>query len=326
MFYIIYGFASGFISRYASFPPLAQQIILHKFSLALLIFEIGFCSLLGALVLRYLVSPEFGFILLLVGLFLYLAVPFIMGFFYFSSYIYNPPLAKMLASAHLLGEISILLAGLLLLLSFALLLRSRLSMRGLLMEKMSTARPPLRAPFSLYSLLKLCWTTPYCRDFLREFCPNYSRKQTCWKAKGGCLCDETIVNRLLAQTSVRRPEGTPTIAKASQLLKKKLDCGKCPIFSEHQRHKYQVIAPLIPLAIISIFWLAREGIHRYYMYVAKFFDDLFSNLTYLPTASGKVLGTLAVPWLETTILVILALLLIGLLLHLLEYLVFSLGW
>lgn len=324
--YLLYGFISGYVSHFDAFPLPAQQMILYKFSLALKIFEVGFCLLLVALCLRYIFSLELGFILLLIGLFLYLGVPFLFGFFYLSKEIYNPPLEWMISGAHLLGEVSLAFAGCIILLSITYLLLHRLALRGLAPERETTTRLPLRRTYSLSRLLKPCWDTPYCRDFLREFCPAYSKKRSCWKAGGGCLCDEAIVNRLLSQTSVKRPEGIPTLTKTVQLLQKKLDCGKCPIYAEHQRQKYQIIAPLIPLFIIAIFWFGREGIHNSYFAVAKFFDDLFSNLAYLPTVSGKMLGTLTTPWLETTILVIIALLLIGILLHLLEYLIFSLNW
>jgi len=324
-FYIIYGFISGFVSHYGNFPPPAQQIILYKFSLALNLFEVGFCFLLAALFLRYLFSLELGFVLVLIGLFLYLAVPLIFGVFYIGGGIYNPPLERLIRSAHFLGITTIVLAGLIMLTAIGYLLHNRLVLKQIVVGK-KTPSPPRKRSFSLSHILKPCWDTPYCRDFLKEFCPAYSKRQSCWKAGGGCLCDEAIVNRLLAQTSVRRPESVSTLRKTSQFMQKKMDCAKCPIYAEHQRQKYQLLAPLIPLAIIAIFWFAREGIHNYYMSVARFFDNFFSNLSYLPSAPGKVLGTLATPWLETTILVIIALLVIGILLHLLEYLVFSLGW
>lgn len=326
LIYVIYGFVSGFVSHYASFPPLAQQIILHKFHLALKVLAVGFCLLLTALVLRYLLSFEFAFLLLLSGLFLYFLVPLIFGAFYPGQGFTNLPLARVLYTTRLMGEISIVLAGLLFILGIGSLLHKRLAVRVFVREKETPPPAHPSIPF-LHRLLKPCWTTPYCRDFLIEFCPAYTKKTTCWKAGGGCLCDEAIVNRLLAQTSVRKPEKISSLKGTSQLMQRhELDCSKCPIYAEHQRQKYQLIAPFIPITIIAIFWFARAGIHNYYMSVAKFFDNLFSNLAYLPTTSGKVLSTLATPWLETTILVILALLLVGLLLHLLDYLVYSLGW
>ncbi len=325
LFYILYGFASGFISNYARFPPSAQQMILYKFSLALQLFGMGFYLLLGTLLLRYLFSLKLGFFFLIIGLFLYLAIPLILGVFYLRGEIYNPPLELIIIFTRSTGEITIVIAGLLFLFGFASLLRNHFIRSDIIRGRETAARAPARTSF-LSRLLKPCWDTLYCRDFLREFCPNYGRKRSCWKAGGGCLCDEAIVNHLLAQTSVRKPEAVPTLKKTSQLGQKKMDCGRCPIYAEHQRQKYGLIAPFIPIGMSALFFFGRESIHNYYIRAAESFDKIFSSLAYLPTTSGKVLSTLATPWLEITILVILALLLIGILLHLAEYMVFSLGW
>jgi len=303
-------------------------MISHRFSIALKLLETGFYFLLGALFLRYLISLGLGFVLLLIGIFLYLAVPLILGFsFPVTGGTPNPLLVMLTRAARSSGEIAIVFAGLLILLSGIFLFQTRLATRAVISEKKPLPHAP-RKPFSLLSPLKPCWDTPYCRDFLTEFCSAYSKRLSCWKVGGGCLCDESIMNRLLAraQTDVKKTEGMSTPRWTSQLRQKKLDCGSCPIYAEHQRRKYRLVAPLIPLGVIALFWFARGGVHHYYISVAAFFDRLFSNLAYLPTTSGKVLGTLSTPWLEATILAMVALLLIGLLLHLFEYLVFSLGW
>jgi hypothetical protein len=323
LLYIIYGFASGYIPHLNSFLPQYQQVILHKFTLALKLFSIGFFLLLLALLLRYTLSLEFSFLLLLTSLFLYFAIPLIFAAFY-STGIYNPAIGALIRTSQLLGEIAGVLSGLLILIDIGFLLHTRIGQKEIVYEKETL--PARRRAFSLSRLLMPCWETPYCREFLRDFCPSYSQKRSCWKVGGGCLCDEAIVNRLLEQTSVRGREATPSLRRMTQLMQKKRDCKHCPIYQEHQRYKYQLAAPLVPLFVIAIFWFGRGGIHHHYLNIAKFFDNLLSNLTYLPTGVGKVYSTLSTPWLETIILVIFALFLIGILLHLLEYFIFSLEW
>jgi hypothetical protein len=323
LLYITYGFVSGYIPHLNSFLPQVQLVILHKFNLALNLFSVGFYLLLLALLLRYTLSFEFSFILLLIALFLYFAIPYILAAFY-STEGYNPGIASLIRCSQLLGEIAGVLAALLAIVNIGVLIRTRLGRREIAFEKEDlTAR---RRAFSLSRLLMPCWETPYCRDFLRDFCPSYTQKRSCWKVGGGCLCDEAIVNRLLEQTSVRGRETTPSLRRMTQLMQRKRDCQRCPIYQEHQRYKYQLAAPLVPLFVIAIFWFGRGGIHHHYLNTAKYFDNLLSNLTYLPTGVGKVYSTLSTPWLETAILIILALFLIGILLHLLEYFIFSLGW
>jgi hypothetical protein len=323
LLYIIYGFASGYIPHLSSFLPLFQQAILYKFTLALKLFSIGFCLLLLALLLRYTLSFEFSFLLLLIALFFYFAIPYVFGAFY-STGVYNPGIASLIRSSQLLGEIAGGLAALLAILDIGVLIHNRIGRREIVFE--SETLPAHKRAYSLSRLLMPCWETPYCRDFLRDFCPAYTQKRSCWKVGGGCLCDEAIVNRLLEQTSVKGMEYTPSLKRTTQLMQKKRDCKHCPIYQEHQRYKYQLAAPFVPLFIIAIFWFGRGGIHHHYLNIAKYFDNLLSNLTYLPTGVGKVYSTLSTPWLETIILVIFALFLIGILLHLLEYFIFSLEW
>ncbi|MBC7329097.1 hypothetical protein H5T88_01930 [bacterium] len=322
-FYIIYGFARGYIPNLTSFLPQFQQVILYKFNLALKLFSVGFCLLLFAFLLRYTFSFEFSFLLLLTALFLYFAIPYIFGAFY-STRAYNPGIASLIRNSQLLGEIAGVLAALLVIVDIGVLIHNRIGRREIVFEK----EAPLarRRKFSLSRLLMPCWETPYCRDFLRDFCPSYNQKRSCWKVGGGCLCDEAIVNRLLEQTSVRGAEATPSLSRITQLMQKKRDCKRCPIYQEHQRCKYQLAAPFVPLFVIAIFWFGRGGIHHHYLNIAKYIDNLLSNLTYLPTGVGQVYGTLSTPWLETIILVIFALFLIGILLHLLEYFIFSMEW
>jgi len=323
LIYIIYGFASGYVPHLSSFLPQYQQIILHKFTLALKLFSIGFCLLLFSLLLRYTLSLEFSFLLLLTALFLYFAIPLIFAAF-FSTGTYNPAIVALIHSSQLLGEIAGVLAGFLILLDIGVLLHTHMGRREIVFEKASL--PRRRRAFSLSRLLMPCWETPYCREFLRDFCPAYNQRHSCWKVGGGCLCDEAIVNRLLEQTSVRGTETTTSMKRMTQLMQKKRDCKHCPIYKEHQRYKYQLAAPFVPIFVIAIFWFGRGGIHYHYLNTAKFFDHLLSNLAYIPMGTGRVFTTLATPWLETIILVILALFLVGILLHLLEYFVFSLGW
>lgn len=325
LIYIIYGFVSGFVSNYPSFPPLAQEIILYKFSLSLQLLTIGYCLLLLAIFLRYLFSFEVAFILLLIGLFLYLAIPFILGTFFLSGGLPTIPMHRVLLTTHTLGIISFVFSGILFLGEIFYLLRSHFATKDIITKEKIPSTPYRRT--SLLSSISLpCWDTPFCREFLREFCPAWARKRSCWKVGGGCLCDEAIVEQMISQTSVRQPESARLLKRTSQLMQKKHDCLKCPIYTEHQRQKYRWISFLIPLSILALFIFGRGGIHNYYLSIARFFDNLFSNLAYLPTTSGKILTTLSTPWLETTILIIFALFLMGLLLHLLEYFLFSLGW
>jgi hypothetical protein len=42
-----------------------------------------------------------------------------------------------------------------------------------------------------------CWQLPYCRKFIREQCPIYHAKTTCWKERVGCMCEEAIIGNAM---------------------------------------------------------------------------------------------------------------------------------
>ncbi len=44
------------------------------------------------------------------------------------------------------------------------------------------------------SLFAKCWEGPYCREFIRTHCPVYVKRQSCWREKSGCYCEEDIVS------------------------------------------------------------------------------------------------------------------------------------
>ncbi|RYG48336.1 hypothetical protein EON79_04755 [bacterium] len=92
-----------------------------------------------------------------------------------------------------------------------------------------------------------CWQLPYCRKFVRERCPIYHAKVTCWRERTGCMCEEEVIrgamenkpipkDQLLAQKMIPRNHKLTDNQKAER-------CRHCVIYNEHQKHKYRAMLP-----------------------------------------------------------------------------------
>ena len=38
-----------------------------------------------------------------------------------------------------------------------------------------------------------CWDMAYCRGFVRDVCPAFKARKSCWRIKVGCYCDEQTI-------------------------------------------------------------------------------------------------------------------------------------
>lgn len=98
-----------------------------------------------------------------------------------------------------------------------------------------------------------CWQLPYCRKFVRERCPIYHSRKTCWKERVGCMCEESVIRNAMEGTVI--PANSIAAAKYIPVNNKLTGeqkaerCRQCVIYNERQKHKYKLA---IPLAIASI--------------------------------------------------------------------------
>jgi hypothetical protein len=104
-----------------------------------------------------------------------------------------------------------------------------------------------------------CYQLPYCRKFVRERCPIYHAKVSCWKEKTGCMCEEEVIrgamenkpipkDQLLAQKMIPRNHKLTDAQKAER-------CKHCVIYNEHQKHKYRALLPAILVGFALVYVL-----------------------------------------------------------------------
>ncbi len=102
-----------------------------------------------------------------------------------------------------------------------------------------------------------CWQLPYCRKFVRERCPIYHSRRTCWNERVGCMCEESVIQNAMEGKVIPSDivAAAKYIPKNSKLTpgQKAERCRQCVIYNEHQKHKYQLALPLSALALVGLF-------------------------------------------------------------------------
>lgn len=125
-------------------------------------------------------------------------------------------------------------------------------------EKKKGVKPPLWAK---------CWDLSYCHETLREVCPAYKERKSCWRIKKGCNCDEAMIDRLVqARTSGKgvsaEQQRTARAYVRDELMEPRrprsttqlIPCSKCPIYAEHQRQKFHIANPVLIVAAFALFY------------------------------------------------------------------------
>ena len=109
-------------------------------------------------------------------------------------------------------------------------------------------------------LIPKCWQMSRCRPGVREQCPNFTDRITCWQRRSGCFCDRNLANFLVSASDRKDfteaddmarnlasvdKSGKGAIrghmqsaAKRPWIQQRRL-CHECPLYLEHQEYKYR---------------------------------------------------------------------------------------
>lgn len=138
-------------------------------------------------------------------------------------------------------------------------------------------------------LMGNCWQMPYCRKFVRERCPVFHAKTSCWKELTGCMCEEQVIrgameNRPIPKDQVAAMAMIPRNRKLTD-AQKKSRCKSCVIYNEHQRHKYRVSMPALLILFGGGYVVLRETmVHG----ISRVLGQANEQVNTLTTTSGKV--------------------------------------
>ena len=130
-----------------------------------------------------------------------------------------------------------------------------------------------------------CWQLPYCRKFVRERCPIYHAKRTCWRERVGCMCEEEVIrvamenkpipkNQLLDGSQIPRNHRLNPKQKAER-------CRNCVIYNEHQRHKYKALVPAVLLGYGLLYLLGHGALAGIVEGVVRSIDKLVHSAVML---------------------------------------------
>jgi hypothetical protein len=128
---------------------------------------------------------------------------------------------------------------------------------GVKLDQLKYGRGVKEEPDKQNILLGKCWQLPFCRKFVRERCPIYHAKTTCWKELVGCMCEESVIrnameNRAIPKDALLAAQFIPRNSKLTNAQKRDR-CKTCVIYNEHQRHKYKVTMPTVLIGFIATY-------------------------------------------------------------------------
>jgi hypothetical protein len=107
-----------------------------------------------------------------------------------------------------------------------------------------------------------CWQLPFCRKFVREKCPIYHARRTCWREQVGCMCEESVIRGAMEGKIIPKDEvaAAAMIPRNNKLTfnQKRDRCRSCVIYNEHQKHKYKALLPAIIVGF-ALFYIAFRG-------------------------------------------------------------------
>lgn len=94
-----------------------------------------------------------------------------------------------------------------------------------------------------------CWQLPFCRKYVRERCPIFHAKRTCWKEYVGCMCEEDVIRNAMENKPIPKdPAAAVNYIPYNHKLPlpvKQQRCKQCVIYNEHQKHKYRLVLPIV---------------------------------------------------------------------------------
>ncbi len=155
------------------------------------------------------------------------------------------------------------------------------------------------APGGRHSLMRKCWELHFCRGSVRTTCPRYMEAVPCWRRRSGCYCDHDLATRLMGSVGgnaslkmqvaeelesqqrralqVQRQAQQRRSGKAARKL-----CRECPIYLEHQKHKYRTLSWVAyPIALLFVA-LTAAPIRAGYAWADEYAADFVSRYSFIP--------------------------------------------
>jgi hypothetical protein len=173
-----------------------------------------------------------------------------------------------------------------------------------------------------------CWQLPFCRKFVRERCPIYHARRTCWKEQTGCMCEEEVIRgamegKVIPKDSVAASTYIPHNNKLT-VAQKFERCKQCVIYNEHQKHKYKLALPMMIAGFVLLYVALRPILLSATQGLLIGLDRVVGNVTFgVSGGASRQIENSAIP-LPEIVLVCLIIVLFTYCLKLLEFAIFKL--
>lgn len=186
-----------------------------------------------------------------------------------------------------------------------------------------------------------CWKLPYCHDAVREHCPAYKARKSCWRYGSGCNCDPGLIERLIRSGALETAKTTAALSSAQRVAQeayvrsdlqadipvrpseRTIPCSKCPIYLDHQRQKFKIVNPLAVIAALIGLALAYKPLMGIYTLVVRTTAALASRLTFGPNRdAGQWFEYLNTPAVQVFFFIIVGLLALAYVLKFVEWAIF----
>jgi len=255
--YIIYGILGGHLASGGEDAGRSANI----FETASTAFTVASILVCTCLFVRYYDTPMAVYAGALPGLLAFFAIPFLIGTQAGQD---STTAERLVQSMRLCGEVVFMIVALRA--GIAVVDRLRRPPEEKKPAERSGKPEPPKKPGVKPPIWAKCWQLSYCHEMLREVCPTYEQRKSCWRTKQGCNCDPAMIDRLVEARSTtkglsreqRQAAGQYTRSEATTTVgaRQLITCDKCPIYAEHQRQKFLLVNPIVVIASIIAFYFA----------------------------------------------------------------------
>lgn len=173
-----------------------------------------------------------------------------------------------------------------------------------------------------------CFQLPFCRKFVRESCPIYHSRRTCWKERVGCMCEEQVIRDAMAGKTIPKDSvaAAQYIPKNNKLTEgqKAERCRQCVIYNEHQKHKYKLAMPSVFIGWVLFYVTLRTPLLALTEGIINGLDRMIGKATFRPT--GQVAKQVSESGLHFQEVLLICLLVVAMAytIRLVEYMIFKL--
>ncbi|MCE5239656.1 hypothetical protein LLH23_14365 [bacterium] len=188
-----------------------------------------------------------------------------------------------------------------------------------------------------------CWKLPYCHEAVRESCPAFKNRKSCWRYGSGCNCDPGMIERLIRSGALEAGKGA---SKASSREKtahaayvrsdlqadapvkaseRTIPCSKCPIYLDHQRQKFKIVNPIAVIGTVVAMGVLYIPLRAIYHTVVQAVAAVASRMTFdvRRVDPGEWVRYLDTPALQIFFFVIVGLLALSYVLKFVEWAIFE---